>query len=310
MSQSIALTGATGFIGSTLARQLAAESLHLRALTRPTSSHALVSGLDIEWVQGGLDDPDALRRLVRGADTVIHCAGAVRGATREQFEATNAGGVARLVRTAAEQKPRPLFILLSSLAARENRLSHYAASKFKGEKALAAGAGDMPWIAVRPPAVYGPGDREMRPLFQWARRGVVPRFGPPDWRIPLIFVDDLARAVFALAQTTVVRKKIFELHDGHPGGYSMQEIRQTVAALYRRRVFQLPVPAAVLRAVAGINLINARLLGYAPMLTPGKVRELTHTGWTCDNGRIQEAIDWAPRIDLAEGIRRTLAGAG
>jgi nucleoside-diphosphate-sugar epimerase len=62
-----------------------------------------------------------------------------------------------------------------------------------------------------------------------------------------------------------------------------------------------------LRAAARINLLSARLLGYAPMLTPGKVRELTHTGWTCDNGRIQETIDWAPRIDLAEGIRRTLA---
>lgn len=307
MSQSIALTGATGFIGSTLARQLAVESLRIRALTRPTSSHALVSGLDIEWVQGSLDNPDALRQLVRGADTVIHCAGAVRGATREQFDKTNVDGVARLVRAAAEQQPRPRFILLSSLAARESRLSHYAASKFEGEKALAGGAGDMPWIALRPPAVYGPGDREMRPLFQWARRGVVPRLGPPGWRIPMIFVDDLARAVLALARTTAVRQGTFELHDGHPGGYSLEEICQTVATLYRKRVFRLPVPGAVLRAAARINLISARLLGYAPMLTPGKVRELTHTGWTCDNGRIQQTIDWAPRIDLAEGIRRTLA---
>jgi nucleoside-diphosphate-sugar epimerase len=263
--------------------------------------------LNIEWIRGSLDDPGALNQLVGGADTVIHCAGAVRGATRAQFEATNVEGVARLVRAAARQRPRPLFILLSSLAARENQLSYYAASKFKGEKELAAGAGDMPWIAVRPPAVYGPGDREMRPLFQWARRGVVPRFGPPGWRIPLIFVDDLARAVLALARTAAVRQGIFELHDGHPGGYSLEEIRQTVATLYRRRVRQLPVPAVFLRAVAGVNWMFARLLGYDPMLTPGKVRELTHTGWTCDNGKIQAAIDWAPRIDLAEGIRRTLA---
>ena len=307
MSQLIALTGATGFIGSTLARQLAADSLRIRALTRPTSSHSLVSGLDIEWISGSLDDPDALRRLVQNADTIIHCAGAVRGATQQQFDTTNVEGVARLVGAARQQRPRPLFILLSSLAAREHHLSLYAASKFKGEQELAGGAGDMPWIAVRPPAVYGPGDREMRPLFQWARRGIVPRFVPPGWRIPMLYVEDLALAVITLARTNGTRGKIFELHDGHPGGYSIDEISATVAALYRRRVFQLPVPGAILRTAAGINLIFARLLGYAPMLTPYKVRELTHTGWTCDNDDIQKAIDWAPRIDLAEGIERTLA---
>ena len=63
----------------------------------------------------------------------------------------------------------------------------------------------------------------------------------------------------------------------------------------------------MLLAVAGVNLTAARLFGYAPMLTPWKVRELTHTNWTCDNEAIQKAIDWEPRIDLAEGIRRTLA---
>jgi nucleoside-diphosphate-sugar epimerase len=307
MSQLIALTGATGFIGSTLARQLAAEGLRIRALTRPTSSHTQVSGLDIEWISGSLEDPDALRRLTKGATAVIHCAGAVRGATQQHFDAVNVDGVARLVEAARQQAPSPLFILLSSLAAREHQLSLYAASKFKGEQALAGAAGDMPWVAVRPPAVYGPGDREMRPLFQWARRGIIPRFGPPGWRIPMIFVKDLALALSALAQTPGARGRIFELHDGHPGGYSLDEISETVAELYRRRVFQFPVPVAILKAVAGINLRFARLLGYAPMLTPYKVRELTHTGWTCDNGEIQKAIDWEPKIDLAKGIELTLA---
>lgn len=276
-------------------------------MTRPTSSHALVSGLDIEWISGSLEDPDALRRLTKGATAVIHCAGAVRGVTREQFDATNADGVARLVRAASEQQPKPRFILLSSLAARENQLSPYAASKFKGENLLAGNAGDMHWIAVRPPAVYGPGDREMRPLFQWARRGIVPRFGSPGSRVSMIFVDDLVRALCALALTSGSRGTIFELHDGHPGGYSIAEISETVAALYRRRVLQLPVPVVVLRAVASTNLILARMLGYAPMLTPGKVRELTHRDWTCDNGGIQKAIDWEPKIDLAKGIALTLA---
>ena len=307
MSQLIALTGATGFIGSTLARQLAAENMRVRALTRPTSSHSLVSGLDLEWISGGLDDPDSLRHLVQDAGIIIHCAGAVRGATQRQFDAVNADGVARLVQAALEQRPKPLFILLSSLAASEKQLSAYALSKYRGENILAGTAGDMPWIIVRPPVVYGPGDKEMKPLFQWARRGLVPRFAPSGWRIPLIFVEDLVRAVCKLARTPGSRGKTFELHDGHPGGYSIEEISKTVESLYQRRVFQLPIPGSVLLAIAGVNFAAARMLGYAPMMTPWKVRELTHTSWTCDNGAIQKAIDWIPKVGLAEGIKRTLA---
>ena len=307
MSQLIALTGATGFIGSNLARQLTSESCRIRALTRPTSSHTQVSGLKIEWINGHLDDIASLRHLVQGADTVIHCAGAVRGATQKQFDDINAHGVARLVQAAAEQQVTPRFVLLSSLAAREPELSAYARSKYRGEELLAAKAAQMPWTAVRPPAVYGPGDREMRPLFQWARRGIVPRFGRRGARFSMIFVEDLVRALTALARTPGAQRQIYELHDGHPQGYSIEQISATVGDLYKRRVQPVPVPGSVLHAVAGINLIAARILGYAPMLTPGKVRELTHSDWTCDNGAIQKAIDWSPRVDLAEGIKRALA---
>jgi nucleoside-diphosphate-sugar epimerase len=307
MSQLIALTGATGFLGSNLARQLTAESCRVRALTRPTSSHSQVSGLKIEWINGHLDDVDSLRHLVQGADAVIHCAGAVRGATQKQFDDINARGVARLVQAAAEQQAAPRFVLLSSLAAREPELSAYARSKYRGEKLLAAGAAQMPWTAARPPAVYGPGDREMRPLFQWARRGVVPRFGRRGARFSMIFVEDLARALAALARTPGPLGQIYELHDGHPQGYSIEQISATVGDLYNRRVYPVPVPAPLLHAVAAVNLMAARILGYAPMLTPGKVRELTHSDWTCDNGAIQEAIDWSPRVGLAEGIKRALA---
>ena len=306
MSQLIALTGATGFIGSTLARQLASENLRVRALTRPTSSHTLVSDLDIEWIRGSLDDPASLRKLVQDADVIIHCAGTVRGATPQHFDAVNVDGLARLVQAAVEQLSRPRFILLSSLAARENQLSPYASSKYKGEAILASRAGDIPWIAVRPPAVYGPGDREIRPLFEWARRGIVPRFGAATSRFSMIFVNDLVRALRDLALRTESRNKIYELHDGHPNGYSIPEISDTIAALYHRRVFQMPVPGIILRTVAGINLKIAQILGYAPMLTPGKVRELTHRDWTCNNEEIQKDIAWAPKVDLVEGISRTL----
>ena len=118
---------------------------------------------------------ESLRRLVDGADAVVHCAGVVRGADQADFERVNVDGVARLVRSAAEQHPKPRFLLVSSLAAREPGLSQYAASKRKGEAALASESDGMPWAVIRPPAVYGPGDREILAAFPMDGEGHCPR---------------------------------------------------------------------------------------------------------------------------------------
>ena len=59
-------------------------------------------------------------------------------------------------------------------------------------------------------------------------------------------------------------------------------------------------------AFAAMNIITARLIGYAPMLTPGKVRELRHPDWVADNTALTAAIGWRPRFSLEEGLRRTM----
>jgi nucleoside-diphosphate-sugar epimerase len=166
MSRTIVITGATGFIGSKLAKRLASTDWHIRALVRSASLGKLPKDIETEWVTGDLEDIESLKKLVAGADAIVHCAGAVRGASQDDFNRINVDGVARMVQIAASQNPMPRFLLISSLAAREPQLSFYAASKRGGEKALASLSGDMFWGVLRPPAVYGPGDREMLPLFK------------------------------------------------------------------------------------------------------------------------------------------------
>jgi nucleoside-diphosphate-sugar epimerase len=306
MDLTVALTGATGFIGNRVARRLVASGCKLQALTRATSDRSRLSGFNIQWVEGALEDVDSLRRLVRGVDTVVHCAGAVRGATQAYFDRMNVDGVARLVRAAAEQHPLPRFLLISSLAAREPGLSYYAASKRKAETVLAGHAGSMPWAVLRPPAVYGPGDKEMLPLFRWMARGVSPVVGPDSSRVSLLYVDDLAEAVIKWLQNENCSQAVFELHDGRLDGYSWQDVIDTIKHLTGKHVRSLKVPLAVLKTVSFLNLNAARILRYAPMFTPGKLRELRHPDWLCDNEAFTRETGWTPQVLLEEGLRRTL----
>jgi nucleoside-diphosphate-sugar epimerase len=306
MKYTIALTGATGFIGSTIARRLVTAGWKIKALTRATSDRSLLAGFNIHWVEGALENVDSLRRLVRGVEAVVHCAGAVRGATQDHFNRLNVEGVARLVHAAAKQHPLPRFLLISSLAAREPELSFYASSKRQGEAVLAAQAGQMQWAAFRPPAVYGPGDKEMLPLLRWMARGLAFVPGSGNSRISMLYVDDLAEAVLKWLHDANFQKAVFELHDGQPNGYSWQDVIDTVEHLMDKRVRCMRVPLIVLKALAGLNLKMAQVLGYAPMLTPGKLRELTYPDWVCDNTAITRETGWTPRVSLEEGLRRTL----
>jgi 2-alkyl-3-oxoalkanoate reductase len=306
-SRILALTGATGFVGSALAQRLRSAGWSVRALCR-SEPPAGARGTDrVEWVRGCLEDPDSLRALVRGATAVVHCAGAIRGATAAHFDRTNVGGTARLVRAAREQLPEMRFLLVSSLAARAPHLSHYARSKRLGEDTVRSGAGTMAWTALRPPAVYGPGDRETLPLVRCMRLGVAPVLGGRQARFSLLFVEDLADAVRHQLDTPHWRPGPFEIHDGQAGGYDWDDLIRTVGRIVGRRVQPVRIPAPLLRVAARVNLRIAGRCGGLPMLTPGKVRELTHPDWVCDDAPLRAATGWRPATLLEPGMRRTLA---
>lgn len=305
MQKHIAITGATGFIGTRIAHRLVAQGWKVRALVRPASAAQAPKLPGVVWEVGELSDCAAMERLVSGVDGVVHCAGAVRGATSQDFDQVNVDSTVLLAEIASKMKEPPRFLLISSLAARSPELSLYAASKRKGEAVLANHAGTMSWGALRPPAVYGPGDKEMKPLFQWMFRGLAPLIGPESNRVSLLYVDDLAGAVVGWFTHCNKSNQVFELHDGTPGGYSWLDIIDVIEKMRDRTIRKVQIPLPLLRFLAACNLKKAELFGGKPMLSPGKVRELTHHDWVADNAQINRAIDWQPQIRLAEGLTAT-----
>ena len=310
MNGTVAVTGASGFVGQALVEQLLRSNWRVRALVHRQALPSSLNSDALETVHGSLGDEETLGRLLDGADAVVHVAGRVRGRTDQDFRPVNAGGVERLARAALAQA-RPLrFILISSLAAREPGLSPYAASKREGEVILDSLTRDssVSTAILRPPAVYGPGDQELLPLFNTMAWGLAPIVGSAGARASLIHVSDLATAVLHLLDSDA--NGTYEIHDGQTDGYSWDEIAAIVEDVTGRgRGWRLRVPGRLLRGWASANLFAAKIFGYQPMLTPGKVNELRHPDWVCDNTEFCRATGWQPTITLRQGLPKLLKRA-
>jgi nucleoside-diphosphate-sugar epimerase len=300
----IALTGATGFVGTRLLDSLRGSTTGVRILARNPSA-VDVSGLRASVIAGALDDTVALRQWAEGADAVIHIAGAIAAPDRTAFHDVNAVGTAN-VAAAAQAVGVRRFVHVSSMAAREPGLSDYAASKRAGEAALEEAAKAMSWIILRPPAVYGPGDRATLPLLAQLirRQPLLP--GAGDNRTSLIHVDDLARAALAMAMTDQLHGGIFELHDGRAGGYSWHQLAGIAAGLEGHEAQVRYLPRTILAIAARLLQFLSALTGKPAMLSPGKVRELYHPDWVARNNLLDEHSEWRPCVAAPEGFAATL----
>ncbi|MEM1232074.1 MAG: NAD(P)-dependent oxidoreductase [Pseudomonadota bacterium] len=308
----VLLYGATGFIGRQLQADLLAAGYQVRAMVRPESRHRALLDDRIERIDARLDDHSALRRALTEVDAVIYGAGAVRGSSLGDFLPANVGGLAVLTEV-LETFPQIPLLLLSSLAASRRDISWYATSKAAGEDMVRQHR-KLAWTILRPPAVYGPHDLELMPLFRIARAGVLPRVASGEQRLSFIHVEDLAAAVVAwLEHEPALRHQVFSIDDGHIDGYDWHQIAGSVMESrergWARHAFVMPLPHALLKVTARINLWLARLTDRAPMLTPGKVRELRAPHWIGDNTEFTRLTGWQPRLGLAQGIRKTLDGS-
>lgn len=292
----LALTGTTGFVGGHLLDAALAAGHGVRALVRRPQ----VPREDVAWIEGALDRLDALAGLCKGADAIIHVAGAINAPGRAAFFAANADGSAALL-AAAQAARVPRFVQVSSLAAREPRLSDYGASKAAADAHVAAAP--LSTAIVRPPAVYGPGDRETLAVFRLAKRGISPVVG--TGRFSIVHVHDLAAALLALAAAPATGT--FEVEDGTPGGFTQASFARAIAAALGRTVRIVPLPRALLPIGAALDTLAARATGRTPRLSRDRARYFAHPDWTADAAPLRATGLWHPRIPATRGLAETAA---
>jgi nucleoside-diphosphate-sugar epimerase len=302
----VVVTGVSGFVGRHVAKALLERGIPVRGLTRSRNGIEGRFPEGIEMFEGDIASPHYAGEVTRGAGAVVHCAGAIRAKSRHEFFTANGQGTERIVE-AAERSGVERFVQVSSIAAREPHISDYAASKREGESAVARTVRKMSWIIVRPPAVYGPGDRATLPLIRALSRRTAWLPGTPDASFSLIHVTDLAHALAILATSGAPGAACYEVDDGRPGGYAWSDIEAAASLVNGRPTRIALIPKAMLIVPALVASFTAPFVRRAPLVSVGKLNELYHPDWVARGPRLEEVSAWRPQRGLDIGLGETMA---
>ncbi len=321
------VTGASGFIGSNLVRHLVRRGHQVTAMVRSTSNLAALAGItDLRFAVADLESGDSLAAALDGVGTVIHLAGVPNARQTGDYWRGNVDATRRLCQAIAARAKAPRIVLCSSLAAagpsrpgcpRDESdavrpVSQYGRSKLAAEQVVRGYADRIQAVILRPPMVYGPGDRVVMPTFlPMARRGVCVKAGLGRREYSIIHVFDLCAALLAAIDqgTTLSRDDMrggaYFVSDGHT--YAIEDLCAALSrAVGRSRVRTIPVPRTVVRAGGLLAQLIAPASGSPSIVNPDKVREFCQSAWTCRTTRARDELAFTPRYDLADGLAQAM----
>ena len=308
------VTGAGGFLGSALSRALLGRGLQVRALVRPGRDTRELEALGVELARGDALDPEALAPAVRGCPLVFHVAGVRRAARREDFVRGNVLSTRLLLDACERAGGVQRFVLAGSLAAcgpsREGRREDepldphewYGESKAEAERLVLGYRERLPVSVARPPRIMGPGDRENLLFFRIAAHGIVLRFLGPERPLSWIDVDDCARGFAALAEHPRAAGEAFFL--ASPERTDVVGLQRAVARALGVRAREIPVPPALLSALAAGADVVTNATGHRLPQNRKLARQVLAPGWTCHVEKARDLLGFEATTPLDASLRR------
>jgi len=311
------VTGANGFVGSRLCAHLIRRGYHVIAQVRRTSDLSLLKDLKVDYRYGDVTQPDTLPDIVRGVDFIVHNAGVIKAKRRETFFAVNEQGTRDLLDAVVAHNPKVKRVVhISSVAAvgpskpglpvRETDPPHpittYGESKLAGERVALSFADRLPVVVVRPPGVYGPGDRGIYSMFKAVWMHLKPLIGDSRRKLQLVHVDDLCEGIARAFKAPVKSGGVYFIAE--KDAYEYGELISIMVAAGGRWAVPLLLPSPLFRAIATVSEFSFEAIGVTPLLTREKTREL-NSSWEMDTSRAKAELGFESTISFADGARQT-----
>ncbi len=262
----VLVSGATGFVGGEVVRQLHEAGQSIRILARNPASPRVqeaISRYGAEAHSGNVLDAASLDRALRGTDAVIHLVGIIAEAGESTFENVHTRGTGNLV-AAARKAGVGRFVHISALGTRPDAASRYHQTKWAAEE-LVRHSG-LEFTVFRPSLIYGPQDQFINLFAKIIRLSpVVPLLANPRARFQPVPVEDVATA---FARALGEPKSIGQTYDlCGPEALTLAEIVDRISGVLQRRRLKLQVPPSLARCQAGLlEFVFRRLLRRASPL--------------------------------------------
>jgi len=315
--EEVLVTGASGFVGGHLARALAGSGYRLRVLARASSDLSSLAGVSFRRVEGDLADPISLVEAVRDVHYIFHAGGLIKARSDEEFIRVNGEGTKNLCAAARAHAPDlRRFVYVSSMAAAGpgtgakpmdemslvKPITPYGASKRLGEKWLQSF--DLHWTVVRPPAVYGPGDRGMLQIFRIVARHIRPALGK-DGILSVVYVDNLIDGLLEAARRPEAVGQIFYVADDPP--VARHDFARMIQSAFGTWAVPVHFPGWLVRLAARVSGAVAAGFDRSALFDLHKADELLATNWACRIDKARLLLRYEPRVTTAEGLHRTAA---
>jgi nucleoside-diphosphate-sugar epimerase len=306
------VTGATGFIGSHLCESLAKGGYSVTCLVKKTSNLKWIEDLDVKFITGDCTHFESLLNSIKEYDYVFHLAGLTKSCSEEDFYRINTKGTENILNAICKKNLKlKRFIYLSSLSAvgpsrngnpviedtQPSPVSNYGKSKLEGEKIVLNYSKTVPITILRPPAIYGPRDKDLLVFFKMIRKGFFPNWGKCYYS--LLYVDDLIQGIVVASENRKAEGKVFFLSDSK--FYTGNEIVTEISSTLNVKPTQLKVPKFIMPFFA---LIGERINKHG-IINRDKIRELSHSHWTCNAKKAREELGYTTKVNLREGIKWT-----
>ncbi len=315
--EAVLITGANGFVGSRLCRLFINEGFHVVAGVRQGCNRTLIENLPLEYRFGDVSQPETLPALVEGIDFIIHNAGLTKVKKKADFHKVNEIGAKNLIEAAPGNPALKKYIYISSAAASgpsqpsrplteidlPHPITEYGRSKLAGEQASLLLKDKVNLAIIRPPAVYGPGDKEMLAFFQIINCRLRPLLGNTGRKIQLVHVDDLCRGVLAAIRATTISGAVYFIAESR--SYTYRELVGLLGQAVGKTGLPLYIPGPVLKVIAALSESTLNLLGKSPMFTREKAGEIL-AGWEFSTAGAEKDLGFISKIDFKAGSAETM----
>lgn len=306
------ITGATGFIGSHLAGALLRQGFDVACLVRNPANLRFLEDINVGIIKGDCTDSESLADAVKDVDYIFHLAGLTKACSEADFFNANVKGTENIVQAVLKNNTNiKRFVCLSSLAAvgpsrdgstlkedaKENPVSVYGKTKLEGERIVLARKRDLPVTIIRPPAVYGPRDRDLLVFFKMVKSGIVPYWGKCYYSF--LYVDDLINGIILSALSRESEGETFFMSDGSI--YSSDDIIEAITDAVQKKPFRLTLPRFILPL---LGFVSEKARGVS-IINSDKIKELGYTHWICDTHKAKVMLKYEPKVKIKEGIRWT-----